>query len=336
MKFQVIHNLTYLITNTIVIIIIVPSRPLNSVLKNTYIMVSGYSSDEEVWDDPNDEDLSEDLPTTDAVPSVPVFEDNSIESYRVFTLLLWTIGITLSIQTRYYIPDAAMNKLFHFLYILIAVLGHISPFLARLVNKMPKSSLSARKLLGLTKCCQKFVICPKCWTLYTYEEAMEIVGSIQKTKLCNFIEFPNHSQQSRRVPCRASLLKTVELVSGRKILYPYKLFCYKSLQSTMQEFLLRPGFHQECEHWRIPYTSNLLKQVYDGKVWKDFLHVDGSPFLALPFTYALTLNVDWFQPYSHTMSSVGVIYLSIMNLPRHKWYKRKNKSNLNRTTPLYY
>ena len=36
------------------------------------------------------------------------------------------------------------------------------------------------------------------------------------------------------------------------------------------------------------------------------------------------LNVDWFQPYSHTVSSVGVIYLSIMNLPRHKRYKRKN------------
>ena len=36
------------------------------------------------------------------------------------------------------------------------------------------------------------------------------------------------------------------------------------------------------------------------------------------------LNIDWFQPYIHTASSVGVIYLAIMNLPRHLRYKRKN------------
>ena len=61
----------------------------------------------------------------------------------------------------------------------------------------------------------------------------------------------------------------------------------------------------------------MIRDVYDGKVWKKFLNVQGSPFLAGPFLYALMLNVDWFQPYSHTVASIGALYLAIMNLPRH-------------------
>ena len=58
--------------------------------------------------------------------------------------------------------------------------------------------------------------------------------------------------------------------------------------------------------------------------WKNFQYVCNSPFLVAPFTYGLMLNIDWFQPYAHTVMSVGVIYLTILNLPRHMRYKRKN------------
>ena len=36
------------------------------------------------------------------------------------------------------------------------------------------------------------------------------------------------------------------------------------------------------------------------------------------------LNVDWFQPYKHTQSSVGALYLAIMNLPYDQRFKREN------------
>lgn len=36
------------------------------------------------------------------------------------------------------------------------------------------------------------------------------------------------------------------------------------------------------------------------------------------------MNIDWFQPYKHLNYSVGVIYLTIMNLPRSLRYKREN------------
>lgn len=36
------------------------------------------------------------------------------------------------------------------------------------------------------------------------------------------------------------------------------------------------------------------------------------------------LNVDWFNPFKHTVYSVGVLYLTVMNLPRSKRYKQEN------------
>lgn len=29
------------------------------------------------------------------------------------------------------------------------------------------------------------------------------------------------------------------------------------------------------------------------------------------------LNIDWFQPFKYTNYSVGAIYMTILNLPRH-------------------
>ena len=43
--------------------------------------------------------------------------------------------------------------------------------------------------------------------------------------------------------------------------------------------------------------------------------------LILPFN---KINVDWFQPFKHVTDSVGVMYLSILNLPRSEPYKSEN------------
>ena len=60
------------------------------------------------------------------------------------------------------------------------------------------------------------------------------------------------------------------------------------------------------------------------KLWQEFLHYNGRPFLAAPYHFGLLLNIDWFQPYKYTTSSVGVMYLTVLNLPRSVRYKREN------------
>ena len=54
------------------------------------------------------------------------------------------------------------------------------------------------------------------------------------------------------------------------------------------------------------------------------MYVDGRPFLASPHSIALALNVDWFQPYTHTKDSVGAVYAAVLNLPRDIRHKPEN------------
>ena len=70
--------------------------------------------------------------------------------------------------------------------------------------------------------------------------------------------------------------------------------------------------------------AQVLCDVFEGGIWRDFQCFNGTPFLAEPRNYAFMLNVDWMQPFVHTTYSVGVMYLVLMNLPRSERFKREN------------
>ena len=119
-------------------------------------------------------------------------------------------------------------------------------------------------------------------------------------------------------------MKCVELTNKSKTPNPFKVYCYNSLITTLKELLLKPEFFSECKKWKTLHNSEMLSDVYDGKLWKEFENVNGEPFLRDNLALGFTLNIDWYQPYKLTTSSVGVIFLSIMNLPRSIRYKRGN------------
>jgi len=79
--------------------------------------------------------------------------------------------------------------------------------------------------------------------------------------------------------------------------------------------------HGEVEKSHAP---GVYRDVYDGKIWEDFQYVDGKGFLSLPYNFALQLIVDWFQPFTHTQHSEGVIYMSVMNLSRFDRFLQEN------------
>lgn len=104
-----------------------------------------------------------------------------------------------------------------------------------------------------------------------------------------------------RKNCDTLLLRTVELASGKIILYPFMTYCYMSLAASLEKLLQRPSFYSWCEEWRTRnYTSGIMNDIYDGKIWQEFQTYEGSPFLSNPFSFGLMINVDWFQPYKHT------------------------------------
>ena len=231
------------------------------------------------------------------------------------------------LQAKYHVPNTAIDILVKFMFALFCVLGRFSPFVNIIQKSFPSSLHLMRKHYVQLQSFKKFPVCPKCNAIYhSTEDCIETVGSKRLSKRCTYVAFPDHPHQSRRTSCQALLLKQVQFVSGRKMLYPFKVYCYNGIKSTLQKLLLRPKFHVDCKLWQTKTINhiNMLSDVYDGRVWKEFLKVAGSPFLIAPYTYGLMLNVDWFQPYTHTICSVGVVYLTIMNLPRTLRFKLEN------------
>ena len=88
---------------------------------------------------------------------------------------------------------------------------------------------------------------------------------------------------------------------------------------------MHPNFLSHCESWRTrSYNNEEYCDIYDGRIWHEFQYFDGKPFLSLPFNFAFQVNVDWFQPFTHLKHSEGVIYLSVMNLPRSERFRQEN------------
>lgn len=114
----------------------------------------------------------------------------------------------------------------------------------------------------------KYVVCPKCGTLYNFDDCYVLHHRKRVSKNCTFVESPNHRQHFCRTECGESLLREVALKSGQTILYPFKVYCYQSVIGTLK-----------CELWRersIP--DGFLADVFDGCVWKEWQNVEGKLF----------------------------------------------------------
>lgn len=243
---------------------------------------------------------------------------------RLYTFFL------LMFQTLFRLSDTAVT-------VLLAFLALFFQTVSRTFNSLPDSFLSrlpnniraARQLAtnpdnknGFTQ----YVCCPTCHSLYHRDECIiQVPNGHTESKKCTFQRFPFHPLNHLREPCGTLLMKNVKSPSGKQILYPRSIYCYKSLIDSLMEMMKRPGFSEMCEQWRqLVSLPRLYNDVYDGEVWKDFQSWKGLPFLSAPFNFALHLNVDWFQPYERTQHSEGVLYLSVMNLPRNVRFLQHN------------
>ena len=173
----------------------------------------------------------------------------------------------------------------------------------------------------------RYVVCPTCCSLYKFEECHRTVNGKHVPKTCSFVKFPNHKQRRMRKACGSTLLKEVTTKDRTTRLYPHKIFCYQSVIATLERFVQRSGFTEQCELWRnrdIRTFHHVMCDVFEGRIWRDFQTVNDCSFLSSPRNYSFMLNVDWMQPFDHTPYSVGVLYLVLMNLPRSERFKRQN------------
>lgn len=222
---------------------------------------------EETWED-TDENINEDLdnhPEDFSIPTLPTFDSTNPNSITGRALSLWIIGFLLRLHSRYFIPDVALDTLIKFLYIFFSILARFSPFLEVIRNNFPRSLYDMKNFFHCDKSFTRFVLCPKCAHIYNFKEAINEVGSKQSSKNCSHVRYPNHPFRSQRTPCQTLLLKTVTTITGRKFLYPFALYCYKPLISSLQRLLLLPNFFSECQTWRDKGNDN-LSDIYDGRI----------------------------------------------------------------------
>ena len=273
---------------------------------------------EEHWDVSTDEILRDFNEESFSELNNPIQPNNGITALVSVFLLLWA--------SFYGISASALNHLTQFLHYVLSLLSSSSPTIASLLAVFPTSLYTMKKNLNISRDeFEKYVICSKCCSLYTYKECLQTSVSGQITpKSCNHIAFRHHPMPSMRRPCGHNLLKQVITKADKKY-YPYKTYCYYPLSKSISSVLGQQDLLDRCEHWRkrvIP--DNTQADIYDGRVWKKFMTFEGRPFLSHPYNLGLMLNCDWFQPFDLSTYSIGVLYLVILNLPRSIRFKPEN------------
>lgn len=221
--------------------------------------------------------------------------------------------------------DSALDMLVKFLSRFFWIVGTFDEngIVAKISKGFPNTLYKLRKQLGLMDSDDfvKYVVCPKCKTLYNYKDCVERRCGRKVSARCRFIPWSQHPHRNKRGPCDELLLKTVR-TGTNMFLYPRMVYPYNSVVKSLQVLLKRPGFWEKCQEWRKQtLPDNVRTDIYQGNVWKE---LSSSGFLCNINSLAVMLNVDWFRPHKHSPGSVGVIYLVLLNLPRHERYKLEN------------
>ena len=96
----------------------------------------------------------------------------------------------------------------------------------------------------------------------------------------------------------------------------------------MGVFLSKPGMDNLIESCFDRNIENgIFADIYEGRVWKEFTDFNNQPFFVKKTSevhIGFALNLDWFNPCKHIQNSVGILYLTILNLPRHLQFREEN------------
>jgi len=200
-----------------------------------YIFIPFYThperDSEEFW-----EDTWTDSDEEDVTPPLPQGEEHFSQSpIQQQSLVLWLIDFVVCLQARYNIPDSILGHLILIFYTFFQVLGHFSSFIAGLACRFPSSLYHLRKTLKVDSQFTKYVVCPKCEQLYHRDSCVRKIGTREDSVTCHYSEFPNHPHRAHH-QCGQLMLKSVHLRSGKTILYPFKIYCYCSIQSYLEHF----------------------------------------------------------------------------------------------------
>lgn len=225
----------------------------------------------------------------------------------------------VKLQLTYRLSNSVTSIILKFITVLFTFLGKFIPSIQEISSILPTTLYSLRKKAKLGKQLHtQYAFCPKCYKLYNFKtETLTVMNDYgeEVSSLCTFRAFPNHPHKNLRQECGETLMKRVKYKSNIISFYPRQVYCYCSIKKCLSILMEDTKFWNLCNKWRGSSNTD-LSDIYSGKVWKDFQVYEGKHYLADPYNLAFMLNVDWFRPFEHLSHSVGVIYLTILNIPR--------------------
>lgn len=276
-------------------------------------------TDDEVWTDVPERLLQQDILSAPPLPD-PVPKQSKV--HLVSSIVRWLLYFILIWQGVCHVSDNGLAWLLRFLLQFFKAINvHVAAdILTELIAIFPTSLFMVRQLLDLDRDnFTKYVVCPKCTTCYDYNQCVVNVNGRHVVK--------RFYSRGKSQPCNAQLVNKVTLKNNVSKYYPIYYYCYTGIINSLEKLVQKNGFPEKCEEWRSRGhgDGDLLTDVYDAKLWKDFMKYENVDFLNTPRNYGLMLNFDFFQPMKHRKDySVGVLYLVLLNLPRAERFKWEN------------
>lgn len=183
------------------------------------------------------------------------------------------------------------------------------------LSTFPASLFLAYKYLKVdTDAFVKYVLCPKCYSLYDYDEIIADKSWSLSVKRCTYIKFPLHPQRNRRISCNTPLVKRIHYSNGTTRLHALHCYVNKSLRDALQRILFRKDIHLKLESWRnrrIP--DGYYTDVYDGRVWKGFIE-----------TLFYQKKNTWFNDKCRLVPAIQALYwFDRCNIPCHHELTKK-------------
>lgn len=202
-----------------------------------------YIDAREFWEDSED-DMDGDFNADDASCTPTEARRNGDNPDAV----VWWISIFLCVfRSVHFLPDKALSWLLLFLRGLLSFLGQYSPVIANIALALPTSIYLLQKYMGTPEMLtnmKKYIVCPNCHALYSFKECLEVHGSSAASKKCSRVHYVSSQ------PCGATLLKTIITPSGKRKLYPHRVFCYLDFVFGLKSLLLRKDVLEICERSR--------------------------------------------------------------------------------------
>jgi hypothetical protein len=279
--------------------------------------IDEYKYEDDIPSEDDDMDLNDDeIPveqfTAPKNDSEFVHPDTSVNFAEPW-ILIWIFKY----QARFRLSDVAIDSLIKFFQQILTDADQMR------FKDFPSSLYTASKMLQIGNQSKTYAVCPSCNTLYNIADVVTEEGF-----KCTHVEFP---MKSKGKSCGTELTVQVPQNNGNKR-RPKLLFPLPNLRIQINSLYQRPEFRQQLRKWTNRDVNNeILADIYDGKIWKNFPDTSGDPFFtpeAADSHLGIMINLDWFQPFESSVYSCGAIYGVICNLPREIRFKKENMLTL--------